>query len=70
MKALLVLATLLHTSSAQACSVCFGGADGRGGLARGFWWGIVLLLAITMSLVGAIGWTLWTVENRRARTNA
>jgi hypothetical protein len=60
------LTLLTEPRGASACAVCFGGADGRSGLANGFWWGIVILLLITMSLVGAIGWTIWTVEKRRA----
>lgn len=51
--------------SAYSCAVCFGGFDGKSGLAKGFWWGIVVLLVVTMSLVAGIGWTLWTVERRR-----
>jgi hypothetical protein len=65
MKRLLALTPLLAPRAASACAVCFGAADGKSGLANGFWWGIVILLTVTMSLVGAIGWTLYSVERRR-----
>jgi hypothetical protein len=58
-------AILLAPSTASACAVCFGGLDSSGGTARGLWWGIVLLLGTTMSLVAAIGWAAWTVEKQR-----
>ena len=63
----LALAALppLLPGSAAACAVCFGGAAGNKGLIDGFWWGIILLLTITMSLVGAIGWLLYRVEKDR-----
>ena len=50
---------------AAACSVCFGNAPGNKGLIDGFWWGIVLLLMVTMSMVGGIGWLLYQVEKDR-----
>ena len=61
---------LLAPAPAAACAVCFGGADGKSGLANGFWWGIVVLLTVTMGLVAMIGWTLWSVEKRRAEADA
>ncbi len=64
------LAVLLAPSAASACAVCFGGLDNKTGLAAGFWWGIMILLVVTMSLVGAIGWSIWNVERRRAETDA
>ncbi len=64
---LVVLIPLLP-GAAAACAVCFGGADGAKGLFSGIWWGIVLLLTTTMSMLGGIGWLLWKVEkNRRAQ---
>lgn len=68
--ALAAAAVLALPRAAGACAVCFGGLDGKAGLASGFWWAIVLLLSVTMSLVGAIGWTLWSVERRRAERGA
>ena len=70
MRLALGLFALVLPRLAAACPVCFGAADNRGGLAQGFWWGIVILLAITMSLLAAIGWTLWTVERRRTQADA
>jgi hypothetical protein len=67
---LLDLAALLAPVAASACPVCFGALDNKSGLAAGFWWGIVILLAATMSLVAAIGWSIWTVERRRAEADA
>ena len=59
---------LALASSAEACSVCFGKAKGpaASGIVDGIWWGIVLLLASTFSLLGGIGWLLWRVEKTRA----
>lgn len=55
----------LLPGSAGACAVCFGGADGAKGLFSGIWWGIVLLLTTTMTMLGGIGWMLWKVEKSR-----
>ena len=66
MKALSLAALLAALpGSAAACSVCFGNAQSNKGLIDGFWWGIVLLLLVTMSMVGGIGWLLYTVEKQR-----
>ncbi len=64
------LAALLALSprSAAACAVCFGGASG--GLVDGIWWGIVLLLTVTMSMVGGIAWLLYKVEKSRLAQEA
>lgn len=70
MKNGLGLAALVLPSRVFACAICFGAVDGKSGLFNGFWWGIVILLAVTMSLVAAIAWTLWTVERRRAHLDA
>ncbi|MFI5347598.1 MAG: hypothetical protein ACHQ51_14580 [Elusimicrobiota bacterium] len=70
MKLPLSAALLLAPRAASACAVCFGGGDGQSGFSRGIWWGIVILLAVTMSLVGAIGYALYSVEARRARMDA
>ncbi|MCR4296773.1 MAG: hypothetical protein NUW21_14665 [Elusimicrobia bacterium] len=51
--------------SAAACAVCFGGAPGNKGLFDGIWWGIVVLLTVTMFMVGGIGWLLYKVEKDR-----
>ena len=67
---LLALAVLLAPAAASACPVCFGALDNKSGLAAGFWWGIVILLAVTMSLVVGIGWTVWTIERRRREADA
>jgi hypothetical protein len=70
MRALLAAALLVLPRAASACAICFGGLDNKSGLARGFWWGIVILLGITMSLVGAISYTVWRVERRREEAGA
>ena len=66
----LAAALLLAPRAASACAVCFGQLDGKSGLANGFWWGIVVLLVVTMSLVAGIGWAIWSVERERARKEA
>jgi hypothetical protein len=69
----LSLAALLPLlpGSAAACAVCFGGATGANkGLLDGIWWGIILLLSVTMSMVGGIGWLLYKVEMNRIAEEA
>ncbi len=64
----LALAALLPLlrDTASACAVCFGGATGGNkGFFDGIWWGIVLLIAVTFSMVGGIGWLLYKVEKNR-----
>lgn len=51
--------------SAAACAVCFGNDPGNKGLFDGIWWGIVVLLTVTMFMVGGIGWLLYKVEKDR-----
>lgn len=51
--------------SASACAVCFGKAPGNQGLFDGIWWGIVLLLSATMSMVAGVAWFLYKVEKNR-----
>jgi len=70
MKTLALAVLLLAPRAASACSVCFGGGDGKSGLSHGIWWAIVILLTVTMSLLGGIGWTLWSVERDRAERDA
>lgn len=70
MRAALAAAVLLVPRAASACAVCFGALDKQGGVADGFWWAIVVLLAVTMSLVGGIGYAVWSVEKRRAERGA
>lgn len=61
-------AALLSLSAvpAAACPSCMGRADASGVYA-GFWWGIVILLGVTFTLVGGFAYTLWRVERARAR---
>ena len=61
----LALLTALLPRVASACAVCFGGSQANKGLIDGFWWGIIVLLTVTMSMVGGIGWLLYKVEKDR-----
>ena len=71
MKRVLALAALSALPrAAGACAVCFGQADGKNGLLTGIGWGIVVLLSVTMSLLGGIGWALWSVERDRRELDA
>lgn len=63
----LALSLALLPGSAAACAVCFGKTSDSQGLLDGIWWGIVLLLTITMSLVGSLGWFLYKTEKKGAR---
>ena len=67
MKRLAALLPLSTPRTASACAVCFGQADGKSGFFNGLWWGIALLLLVTMSLVAGIGWAIWSVERRREK---
>jgi len=62
---LLAALPALLPGSAAACSVCFGGQSEAQGLVDGIWWGIVLLIAVTFSMVGGIAWFLWKVEKNK-----
>lgn len=65
MKSIAGAALTFLPGSAAACAVCFGKAPGAQGLFDGIWWGIVLLLTVTMSMVSGIGYLLWKVEKSR-----
>lgn len=66
----LALLPALLPRAASACAVCFGGAQANKGLIDGFWWGIVVLLTVTMAMVGGIGWLLYKVEKDRPADEA
>ena len=71
MRSVLAAAIALLPGSAGACAVCFGKATpGTQGLLNGIWWGIILLLSTTMSMVGGIGWMLYKVEKGRLAEEA
>lgn len=61
----LALLPALLPRAASACAVCFGGSQANKGLIDGFWWGIIILLTVTMSMVGGIAWLLYKVEKDR-----
>ncbi len=63
-------AALLLPAAASACPVCFGALDNKTGLASGIWWGIMILLTVTMTLVAAIGYAAWSIERRRGEADA
>ena len=48
--------------------MCFGG-DNKG-LLDGFWWGIVVLLTVTMAMVAGVAWFLYKVEKGREAAEA
>lgn len=60
----------LMPGSAAACAVCFGSAPGAKGLLDGIWWGIIILLSVTMSMMAGIGWLLYKVEKDRPADEA
>lgn len=61
---------ILLPGSAAACAVCFGSAPGAKGLLDGIWWGIIILLSVTMSMMAGIGWLLYKVEKDRPADEA
>ncbi|NNN06646.1 MAG: hypothetical protein HKL90_12155 [Elusimicrobia bacterium] len=60
-------AVLVLPAAACACPVCFGTLVNNQGLASGIWWGIMILLTVTLTLVAAIGCTVWSIERRRKK---
>lgn len=54
---------LLLAREASACAVCMGGDSAA---TDGFRWGIILLLAVTFTMVAGVAWALWRVEKARA----
>jgi len=66
----LAAALPLLPGCAAACAVCFGKAPGNSGLLDGIWWGIVLLLTVTMGMVSGIAWLLYKVEKSRLAAEA
>ncbi len=63
-------AALLLSTAASACPICFGGLDDKRGLAAGLWWLVVIMLSLVLAMIGAIGWTFWTIERRRKEAGA
>ena len=59
---------LLAPVAAQACAVCWTGAGApeQDPLARGFYWGVLFLMAMPFAVVAVIGGWLW-YAHRRAR---
>lgn len=70
MTRVLSLVLALAPQAASACSVCFGDSKDNKGFVDGLWWGIVLLILVTMSMLGGIGWAFWSVEKRRRAAEA
>jgi hypothetical protein len=56
--------------AACACAVCFGGVDGQKGFFMGLGWAILTMLAVTLSLIGGIGYALYSIERARAEHEA
>lgn len=67
MRAVATLVALLLATAASACPVCFGELDNKQGLASGIWWGIMILLTVTMTLVAAISYAVWSIERNRKK---
>lgn len=52
--------------AAQACAVCWIGAGSpeQDALARGFYWGVLFLMAMPFAVVASIGGWLWYAHRR------
>jgi hypothetical protein len=70
MRLRLLAAPLLLPRSASACAICFGAVDTHKSFFDGLAWAILILLSITLSLIGTIGWAVWSIERRRAEKDA
>jgi hypothetical protein len=55
--------------AAQACAVCWIGAGSpeQDALARGFYWGVLFLMAMPFAVVASIGGWLWYAHRRGRR---
>ncbi len=60
----------LRPSAAHACAACFGGGAGTKGLFEGFWWAIVSMLVIVLSLAAGIAYAAWSIERARGEKHA
>ena len=66
----LFAALLLVPRMSHACAICFGAVDTNKGFYTGLSWAILTLLFVVLSLVGGIGYAMWTVERERAKRDA
>ena len=57
------------SSPLYACAVCFGGTD-NAGLVSGLNWGIFILMGFTFSILAALMFAVYKIEQGRARTEA
>ncbi|MFN0117507.1 MAG: hypothetical protein ACKVQC_04330 [Elusimicrobiota bacterium] len=57
--------SLFLIKSASACAVCFGGDNSN--MTRGFFWGVVVLLALLFSLI--LGLTTWIIRASKRKSN-
>jgi hypothetical protein len=57
---------LLFPSAASACAVCFGGSDAN--LVNGFFWGVLILLALPFLLTAGFVLALRRAARRRQTT--
>jgi hypothetical protein len=70
MKRSLFAALLLAPRAASACAICFGAVDTNAGFYTGLSWAILTLLVVVLSLVGGIGYAMYSVEREREREHA
>jgi len=63
MNRLLALILIFMPAMAQACTVCFG--DPGSPMAKGFYWGILLLLALPFVLLGSfVGYIVYHTRKK------
>lgn len=66
-----VVAVCLLVGQAQACAVCGHGPGSPDPMGRGYYWGILFMMAMPFSIVGAVGGWLaylhWRVRSRPRR---
>ncbi len=70
MKALAAAALLIVPRAASACAICFGATDTQKGFFTGLGWAIITLVSLVLTLIGGIGYAMWTVERERAARGA
>ena len=57
------------SSPLYACAVCFGGTDSAG-LVSGLNWGIFVLMFFTFSILSALMFAIYKIEQNRAQRDS
>ncbi|HEY7863688.1 MAG TPA: hypothetical protein VIE39_08510 [Thermoanaerobaculia bacterium] len=71
---LMAAVVLLLPAVLSACPLCKDALDntagGSAGLGRGFYWSILLMIAVPWTAVGTVGYLIWRKRRRTASPGA